>query len=76
MSGYAVTGVSPNMAMFEKEVRLPPPLLHAGPPKEPFDVTVPFVSDLGDTLSDAHEKVRAKTQAVARTQKVLIRRAF
>jgi len=68
MSEHAVTGVTPNMAMLGREVRLPATLI-ARPPEEPVNITVPFVRDLRDVMRNAHQKVRAKTQAIARTQK-------
>ena len=65
---HKVTGVTPNFAMLGRETLLPATLI-ARPPEEPFQVTVPFVSNLRDTLRDAHERVRQATQSVARTQK-------
>jgi len=69
MTVHKVTGVTPNMAMFGREVLLPATLI-AKPPEEHVKVTVPFVTNLRDTLREAHQKVRAATRSVARTQKV------
>ena len=68
MTIHKVTGVSPNMAMLGREVLFPATLI-ARPPEEPFNVTVPFVSDLRDNLRTAHEKFREATRSVAKTQK-------
>ena len=68
MTVHKVTGVTPNMAMFGREVLFPPTLI-AKPPEEPFNVSVPFVADLRDNLRTAHEKIRQATQSVAKTQK-------
>jgi len=68
MSVHSTTGVTPNMAMFGREVMLPVSML-AKPPEEITKATVPFVSDLRDTLRDAHERVRQATGRAAQTEK-------
>jgi len=65
---HKVTGITPNFAMLGRETLLPATLI-ACPPEEPFPITLPFVSNLRDTLREAHERVRQATQSVARTQK-------
>ena len=57
------------MAMLVREVLLPVTLI-AKPPEETSVVTVPFVSNLRDTLCDAHRRVREATQATAKAQKI------
>ena len=69
MTVHKTTGITPNMAMLGREVLLPATLI-ARPPLEPTKVTVPFVSDLRDTLRAAHHKVRESTHKTARTQKI------
>jgi len=68
MSVHSTTGVTPNMAMFGREVMLPVSML-AKPPEEITTATVPFVSDLWDTMRDAHERVRLATGRAAQTEK-------
>jgi len=46
-----------------------PAALIARPPEEPFTTSVPFVSNLRDTLRDAHGRVRNATKSSARSQK-------
>ena len=48
-SVHSTTGVTPHMAMFGREVMLPVSML-AKPPEEITAATVPFVSDLLNTL--------------------------
>ena len=67
-SVHSTTGVTPHMAMFGREVMLPVSML-AKPPEEITAATVPFVSDLRDTLRDAHERVRQATGKAAQTKK-------
>jgi len=54
MMVHKITGVTPNMAR---------------PSEEASRTAVPFVSNLRDTLREAHERVRQATQSTARTQK-------
>ena len=68
MTVHKVTGVTPNMAMLGREVLFPATLI-ARPPEEASRTAVPFVSNLRDTLREAHERVRQATQSTARTQK-------
>ena len=68
MTFHSVTGVTPNMAMLGRDVLLPATLI-ARPPDENTEITVPFVSNLRDTLRDAHRRVRENTQSIAKTQK-------
>jgi len=68
MTVHKTTGVTPNMAMFGREVLLPATLI-ARPPEEPAKISVPFVVDFRDTLRTAHQKVRENTKKTARTQK-------
>ena len=68
MTVHSVTGITPNMAMLGREVLMPATLI-AKPPEESITITVPFVSDLRDTLRAAHEKVRQNTRKFAKTEK-------
>ena len=68
MTVHKVTGVTPNQAMFGREVLLPATLIPR-PPEEPINPTVPFVRDLRNHIRSAHQQVRNATQAVAKTQK-------
>jgi len=68
MTLHKTTGMSPNMAMLGREVMMPAALI-ARPPEEPFPTSVPFVSNLRDTLRDAHRRVRNATKSSARSQK-------
>jgi len=68
MSVHSTTGVTPNITMFGREVMLPVFTL-AKPPEKIIAATVPFVSDLRDTLRDAHERVRHATGRAAQTEK-------
>ena len=68
MTVHSVTGITPNMAMLGREVLLPVTLI-VKPPDESSTLTVPFVTNLRDTLRDAHRRVREATQSVAKTQK-------
>jgi len=68
MTVHKTTGITPNMAVLGREVMLPAALI-ARPPEETTRTSVPFVRGLRDALRDAHDKVRAATQATARTQK-------
>ena len=56
------------MAMFGREVMLPSSLV-AKPTDEPVTSSVPFVIDLRDALTNAHERVRTATKRVARVQR-------
>jgi len=66
---HSVTGLTPNVAMLGREVLLPVTLI-AKPQEEISVVTVPFVSNLRDTLRDAHRRVPEATQATANAQKI------
>ena len=68
MTVHKVTGVTPNMAMLGRQVLFPATLI-ARPPEEVSRAATPFVSNLRDTLREAHERVRQATQSTARTQK-------
>jgi len=65
---HKVTGLTPNMAMFGREVMLPTSLV-AKPPDEPVTSSVPFVVDLRDALRNAHDRVRRATKRAARVQR-------
>jgi len=56
------------MAMLGREIMMPAALI-ARPPEEPFTTSVLFVSNLRDTLCDAHHRVRNATKSSARSQK-------
>ena len=68
MTVHSTTGVSPNFAMFGREVLLPAYLI-AKPPDEPVDISVPFVETFQSNIRSAHERVRQATQSAAKTQK-------
>jgi len=51
MTVHKVTGLTPNMAMFGREVMLPTSLVA----KPPVTSSVPFVLELRDALRNAHE---------------------
>jgi len=68
MTVHKVTGLTPNMAMFGREVMLPSSLV-AKPPEEPITSSVTFVIDLGDALRNAHERVRMATKRATRVQR-------
>ena len=68
MTVHRTTGITPNMAMLGREVMMPAALI-ARPPEEPYATSVPFVSNLRDTLRDAHRRVRDATKSSARSQK-------
>jgi len=68
MTVHKTTGITPNMAMLGREVMMPAALF-ARPPEEPFTTSLPFVSNLRDTLRDAHRRVRNSTKSSARSQK-------
>ena len=68
MTVHKTSGITPNMAMLGREVMMPAALI-ARPPEEPFTTSVPFVSNLRDTLRDAHRRVRNATKSSARSQK-------
>jgi len=57
MMVHKITGLTPNMAMFGREV-MPPASLIAKPPDEPVTSSVPFVVDLRDAIRNAHDNVR------------------
>jgi len=67
MTVHKTTGITPNMAMLGRQVMMPAALI-ARPPEEPYTTSVPFVSNLRDTLRDAHRRVRDATKSSARTQ--------
>ena len=69
MTPHSSTGVSPNMAMFGREVLMPCSLI-ATPPEADNSITVPFVQSFRDTLRDAHTRVCQNLQATAKTQKI------
>jgi len=68
MTVHKTTGVTPNMAMFGREVLLPATLI-ARPPEEPSKISVPFVVNFRDILRSAHQTIRQNTKKTARTQK-------
>jgi len=69
MTTHKITGVTPNFAMFGREVMLPANLI-AKPPQEPMESKIPFVLGFRDALRDAHLRVREATRKSARTHKV------
>jgi len=69
MTAHKVTGVTPNFAMFGREVMLPANLI-AKPPQEPMEAKVPFVLGFRESLRDAYSRVHAATQRSTRTQKI------
>ena len=68
MTVHKTTGVTPNRAMFGREVLFPCTLI-AAPPEEAVHVSVPFVESFQQTLRDAHHQIRQATQSTAKTQK-------
>jgi len=69
MTTHKITCVTPNYAMFGREVMLPANLI-AQPPQEPMESKIPFILGFRDTLRDAHSRVREATRKSARTQKI------
>ena len=61
MTVHKITGLTPNMAMFGREVMLPSSLI-AKPPDEPVTLSVPYVVDLRDAIRNAHDRVRLATK--------------
>ena len=68
MTVHEVMGLTPNMAMFGREVILPT-LLVAQLPKEPVTSAVPFVVDLQDAIRNVHDWVQTATKKAARIQR-------
>lgn len=68
MTIHKTTGMTPNFAMLAREVQLPASLI-ARPPEEPMETKVPFVKNFGETMRDAHTRVRDANQWFATTQK-------
>ena len=69
MTVHKTIGMTPNMAMFGREVILPASLI-ARPPEEQLGPKIPFVQNFRDTLRDAHRRVQEATNSMARTQKL------
>jgi len=68
MTRHSTTGLTPNYAMFAREVLLPAHLI-ARPPEEPVQVSVPYVVSFQQNMRQAHERVRQATHAAAKVQK-------
>ena len=68
MTPHSSTTVSPNIAMFGREVLFPCTLI-AAPPESDAPLSVPFVQTFRDTLRDAHARARRNLTNTARTQK-------
>ena len=68
MTRHKATGITPNMAMFGREVLLPCSLI-AAPPNDTNNITVPFVDQHRQRMREAHALVRANLNAYAHTQK-------
>ena len=70
MTVYSVTGVTPNMAMLGRDVLVPATLI-SNSPDENATVTVPFVSNLRDTLHAAHKRCGKILSDLLRLKEVL-----
>ena len=68
MTVHAITNMTPNFAMFGREVLMPVSLI-AQPPEEPTSPSVPYVISFRNTLRQAHEQIRQATQFAAKVQK-------
>ena len=68
MTVHSTTKMTPNYAMFGREVLLPASLI-AKPPEEPHELTVPFAQQLRTNIRQNHERIRAATMHAAKTQK-------